>query len=292
MIFNPNQVIWKVRKGVNLPYAPHDSNDAPALENVSADAASQSQPEISNSNNVKLQSEPAVLSQNINSQSSGEQSVAQTVLEHQSDKATVPAQQTDRTVESHSETVPQNVNPSVEVTPPGSFAQNSFEISGNPTAITEIAKVATPVTADMGQGSIVNKTVNSQSIPSVPAADPVTATPGAPVVDGKTVDRTVLEAVKEQFPRWKSLPYKLRAKRADLFINLNSQVPFLQSLTDFLKSKGFDIKAYDDSVNYLPSDILLLDKTDLVRQGTVYVLQSGKKAIWNDLCYEFGDRLK
>lgn len=88
------------------------------------------------------------------------------------------------------------------------------------------------------------------------------------------------------------MPYKLRAKRADLFINLNSDVPFLQSLVDFLKSKGLDIKPYDDSVNYLPSDILLLDKTDLVRQGTVYVLQAGKRAIWNELLIEFGDILK
>ncbi|MGN0896084.1 MAG: hypothetical protein ACI4NC_04880, partial [Succinivibrio sp.] len=113
-----------------------------------------------------------------------------------------------------------------------------------------------------------------------------------PVVDGKPVDKTILENVKESFPRWKTLPYKLRAKRADLFINLNSDVPFLQSLVDFLKSKGLDIKPYDDSVNYLPSDILLLDKTDLVRQGTVYVLQAGKRAIWNELLIEFGDRLK
>ena len=111
-------------------------------------------------------------------------------------------------------------------------------------------------------------------------------------IDGKPVDKTILENVKESFPRWKTLPYKLRAKRADLFINLNSDVPFLQSLVDFLKSKCLDIKPYDDSVNYLPSDILLLDKTDLVRQGTVYVLQAGKRAIWNELLIEFGDRLK
>ena len=125
---------------------------------------------------------------------------------------------------------------------------------------------------------------------SATAAPPANNT--APVVDGRVVDKSVLENVKESFPRWKTLPYKLRAKRADLFINLNSDVPFLQSLVDFLKSKGLDIKPYDDSVNYLPSDILLLDKTDLVRQGTVYVLQAGKRAIWNELLIEFGDRLK
>ena len=236
MIFNPNQVIWNVRKGVKLPFAPHDSNDSPVLGDVSADAVSQSQPD---SGNAQLQSEPAVLSQNINSQISDEQSAAQTEHNHQPDTASVQAVHTDRTVETYSEAVPQNVNPTVEVTLPDSSVR---QISGTPTVITEIAKIVAPVTADVGHVSgtdktAENKTVNSKSITSVTAADPVTAPPAAPVVDGKTVDRTVLEAVKENFPRWKSLPYKLRAKRADLFINQSSQVPFLQSLTDFSKEQ-------------------------------------------------------
>ena len=147
----------------------------------------------------------------------------------------------------------------------------------------------------VSESSANNVQVTPTSSHTQEALSPTAAPPAnntAPVVDGRVVDKSVLENVKESFPRWKTLPYKLRAKRADLFINLNSDVPFLQSLVDFLKSKGLDIKPYDDSVNYLPSDILLLDKTDLVRQGTVYVLQAGKRAIWNELLIEFGDRLK
>lgn len=165
-----------------------------------------------------------------------------------------------------------------------------------------IAKVDTPVSINVSSDNSsipTESTVTENVAPSsslTQDASPATAAPSAndttPVVDGRVVDKSVLENVKESFPRWKTLPYKLRAKRADLFINLNSDVPFLQSLVDFLKSKGLDIKPYDDSVNYLPSDILLLDKTDLVRQGTVYVLQAGKRAIWNELLLEFGDRLK
>ena len=174
-----------------------------------------------------------------------------------------------------------------------------------------IAKVGAPVSINVGTDNNAVSPVATVSTATVQNATPTLATPipspsqeattasvapstngTAPVVDGKAVDKTILENVKESFPRWKTLPYKLRAKRADLFINLNSTVPFLQSLVDFLKSKGLDIKPYDDSVNYLPSDILLLDKTDLVRQGTVYVLQAGKRAIWNELLTEFGDRLK
>ena len=89
-----------------------------------------------------------------------------------------------------------------------------------------------------------------------------------------------------------SLPYKLRKLRADVFINKKSDVDYLEGLVNFLVSKGLDVKDYDDSVHYLPSDVLLLDKTDLVTQGTVYILQAGKKAIWQDLKQEFGDRLK
>lgn len=152
----------------------------------------------------------------------------------------------------------------------------------------QVTATATPTTATTS--TVVPTSSHTQEALSPTAAPPANNT--APVVDGRVVDKSVLENVKESFPRWKTLPYKLRAKRADLFINLNSDVPFLQSLVDFLKSKGLDIKPYDDSVNYLPSDILLLDKTDLVRQGTVYVLQAGKRAIWNELLIEFGDRLK
>ena len=169
-----------------------------------------------------------------------------------------------------------------------SSANASQEVASLATTSTATAQTATSATVP---SSLAAPTpLPSQEFSPATAALPENDT--APVVDGRVVDKSVLENVKESFPRWKTLPYKLRAKRADLFINLNSDVPFLQSLVDFLKSKGLDIKPYDDSVNYLPSDILLLDKTDLVRQGTVYVLQVGKRAIWNELLIEFGDRLK
>ena len=109
------------------------------------------------------------------------------------------------------------------------------------------------------------------------------------VVDGIEVNT---QAVAPTGPKWMSLPYKLRKLRADVFINKKSDVDYLEGLVNFLVSKGLDVKDYDDSVHYLPSDVLLLDKTDLVTQGTVYILQAGKKAIWQDLKQEFGDRLK
>ena len=109
------------------------------------------------------------------------------------------------------------------------------------------------------------------------------------VVDGIEVNT---QAVAPTGPKWMSLPYKLRKLRADVFINKKSDVDYLEGLVNFLVSKGLDVKDYDDSAHYLPSDVLLLDKTDLVTQGTVYILQAGKKAIWQDSKQEFGDRLK
>ena len=268
MIFNPNQVTWTLRKGVKLPFAPQENIES--VNNNPAESVPNSQ--VTNAvasavdsplNQVAASSGDATLTHN------NEPSIA---------KVDAP--------------VSINVGPdNSSITPATSVAKNVApvsESSSNNVQVTAISTTATPTTA------IASTAAPASSLTQ--EASPVTAAPSAndtaPVVDGRVVDKSVLENVKESFPRWKTLPYKLRAKRADLFINLNSEVPFLQSLVDFLKSKGLDIKPYDDSVNYLPSDILLLDKTDLVRQGTVYVLQAGKRAIWNELLLEFGDRLK
>lgn len=267
MIFNPNQVTWTLRKGVKLPFAPQENGDPVNYKPVESVTSSQLTQAVANTvdsplNQVATSSVDTSLTHNY------EPSIAKV-------GAPVSINVCSDNVVSPVTTVTETVT--------DSSANASQEVASLATTSTATAQTATPTPA------------TSTPLPSQEAST-VTAAPSAndtaPVVDGRVVDKSVLENVKESFPRWKTLPYKLRAKRADLFINLNSDVPFLQSLVDFLKSKGLDIKPYDDSVNYLPSDILLLDKTDLVRQGTVYVLQAGKRAIWNELLIEFGDRLK
>ena len=265
MIFNPNQVTWTLRKGVKLPFAPQENGDPVNYKPVESVTSSQLTQAVANTvdsplNQVATSSVDTSLTHNY------EPSIA---------KVGAPV-----SINVCSDNAVSPVAPVTETVAPVT------DSSAN--ASQEVASIATTSTATPTPAT-------STPLPSQEAST-VTAAPSAndtaPVVDGRVVDKSVLENVKESFPRWKTLPYKLRAKRADLFINLNSDVPFLQSLVDFLKSKGLDIKPYDDSVNYLPSDILLLDKTDLVRQGTVYVLQAGKRAIWNELLIEFGDRLK
>lgn len=276
MIFNPNQVTWTLRKGVKLPFAPQENIDSVNNNPVESVPNFQLTKTVVNSVDAPLNQVAA---------SSGDNS-----LTHNNEPSIAKVG------------APVSINVGADnnaVSPVAPVTETVAHITdSSANASQEVASLATTSTATA-------QPATSATVPSSLAAptplpsqefSPATAAlhenDTAPVVDGRVVDKSVLENVKESFPRWKTLPYKLRAKRADLFINLNSDVPFLQSLVDFLKSKGLDIKPYDDSVNYLPSDILLLDKTDLVRQGTVYVLQVGKRAIWNELLIEFGDRLK
>lgn len=276
MIFNPNQVTWTLRKGVKLPFAPQENIDSVNNNPVESVPNSQLTKTVVNSVDVPL-NQVATSSVDTTLTHNEEPSIA---------KVGAPVSinvGADNNAVSPVAPVTETVAPVTD-----SSANASQEVASLATTSTATAQTATSATVT---SSLATPTpLPSQESSPATAALPENDT--APVVDGRVVDKSVLENVKESFPRWKTLPYKLRSKRADLFINLNSDVPFLQSLVDFLKSKGLDIKPYDDSVNYLPSDILLLDKTDLVRQGTVYVLQAGKRAIWNELLIEFGDRLK
>lgn len=281
MIFNPNQVTWTLRKGVKLPFAPQENIDSVNNNPVESVPNSQLTKTVVNSVDVPL-NQVATSSGDNSLTHNNEPSIAKvgapvSINVGADNNAVSPVAPVTETVAHITDS---SANASQEVA--------SLSPTSTATAQTATSAPATPTPA-------TSTPATSTPLPSQEAST-VTVTPSAndtaPVVDGRVVDKSVLENVKESFPRWKTLPYKLRAKRADLFINLNSDVPFLQSLVDFLKSKGLDIKPYDDSVNYLPSDILLLDKTDLVRQGTVYVLQAGKRAIWNELLIEFGDRLK
>ena len=276
MIFNPNQVTWTLRKGVKLPFAPQENGDPVNNKPVECVTSSQLTQAVANTVEAPLNQE-ATDSVDITLTHNNEPSIA---------KVGAPVSinvGTDNNAVSPVAPVSETV---AHIT--DSSANASQEVASLATTSTATAQTATSatVTSSLAAPTPLPSQESSPATAALPENDT------APVVDGRVVDKSVLENVKESFPRWKTLPYKLRAKRADLFINLNSDVPFLQSLVDFLKSKGLDIKPYDDSVNYLPSDILLLDKTDLVRQGTVYVLQAGKRAIWNELLIEFGDRLK
>ncbi|MGN1281904.1 MAG: hypothetical protein ACI4UM_08405 [Succinivibrio sp.] len=157
------------------------------------------------------------------------------------------------------------------------------------TVQTDISLSAASVTDNSTQGT----PVQTQSQIDTALSGRAQCLQSSPVlVDGREVDPKAVNSAAASMPKWVSLPYRLRKHRADVFVKATSAVPFAQSLFNYLRTKGLDVKDYDESVNYLPSDILLLDNTDLVRQGTVIVLQEGKRAVWDKLLSEFGDRLK
>ena len=128
-----------------------------------------------------------------------------------------------------------------------------------------------------------------QAYPESVNANLVNLANTSPLVDGVVLNSP--NTVQPLGARWQSLPYRLRAKRADVFVDMQSSVDYLNSLVDFLISKGLDVKEYNDEVRYLPSDIILADASRLIDAGTVLVLQRGKRYIWEALLKEFGARL-
>lgn len=171
-------------------------------------------------------------------------------------------------------------------------ATSSLVTSNNDTNIvSECIPQDTSDRAKISSHTGSENTLSSEQICVVPTdnlnlmSNIATATP---IINGEAVN---LNVDSSRLPRWRSLPYRLRQKRADIYINKNSSVDFVQSLCDYLIKRGLSVLEYDDSVHYLPSDILLLDKSDLVDAGIVICLQLGKREVYNKLKAEFGDRV-
>lgn len=85
--------------------------------------------------------------------------------------------------------------------------------------------------------------------------------------------------------------WHLRKKRADIFIDQSSQVPYLEPLCSYLKSKGISILAYDPKLHYLSYDVILADKSRLGVEGRRMPLDDGKGKVWEFLKQVFGVRL-
>lgn len=94
------------------------------------------------------------------------------------------------------------------------------------------------------------------------------------------------------FNRWEKLPYRLRKKRADIYISTCSEADFVEGLRNFLKSKGLSILPYDDTVHYLPSDVILLSSKERTDAGITMTLEQGKGTVWTFLKSQFGRRLE
>ena len=190
MIFNPNQVTWTLRKGVKLPFAPQENIES--VNNNSAERVPNSQV-----TNAVVNTVDAPLNQVA-------ASFVDTSLTHNNEpsifKVDTPA--------------------SINVGPDNSSIPTEATITENVDPVSESSANNVQVTATATPTTATTSTVDPTSSHTQEALSPTAAPPAnntAPVVDGRVVDKSVLENVKESFPRWKTLPYKLRAKRADLY---------------------------------------------------------------------------
>lgn len=270
MIFKDERVVWKVRDGVNIPYAKAEdstisapaSNEAPIFPSQTDAIREDEQLKLGvNSISVPVKNESSVEIEAVS------QSAAPVAVDAVLQK--ISAQNTIETA----------VSPSLEKNPVPAGNEVSAPDKKN-TLIDDLGDNA-------GQSTVQTPALHLDSVffnPNTPK----------PIVEGQVVARESNAPAATFIAKvaWLDKPYVLRKKRADIYVNMNSKVDYLSSLVNYLKDKGFDIKAYDDRVHYLPSDILFLDSNDLVAQGTVYYLNNGKKFIWNALKEEFGDRLK
>lgn len=146
-----------------------------------------------------------------------------------------------------------------------------------------------PVSDNKEEQDIIPEAHIEQAYPESVKTNLINPANTSPVVEGLVLNSP--QTIQPLGARWQSLPYRLRAKRADVFVDMQSTVDYLKSLVDYLISKGLDVKEYNDEVRYLPSDIILADASRLIDAGTVLVMQRGKRYIWEALLKEFGARL-
>ncbi|MBO6258474.1 MAG: hypothetical protein J6M93_03985 [Succinivibrio sp.] len=134
-----------------------------------------------------------------------------------------------------------------------------------------------------GESSVVKETeplsrtgmTKSQPIKPAQSEQVVTSVEPAAVVDGNGQGH----------------PYHLRKKRADVFISTTSKVDFVERLQQFLQGRGLRILPYDNTVHYLPYDVLLLAAKEHCDEGIVMNLDEGREAVWSFLKTQFGERL-
>ena len=194
MIFNPNQVTWTLRKDVKLPFAPQENGDPVNYKPVESVTSSQLTQAVANTvdsplNQVSTSSVDTSLTHNY------EPSIA---------KVGAPVSinvGADNNAVSPEAPVTETVAPVTDSS--ANASQEVASLSPTSTATAQTATSAT-VTSSLATPTPLPSQESSPATAALPENDT------APVVDGRVVDKSVLENVKESFPRWKTLPYKLR----------------------------------------------------------------------------------
>lgn len=89
-----------------------------------------------------------------------------------------------------------------------------------------------------------------------------------------------------QRPDW-----HLRKKKADVYVDMQSECPFLTPMVDFLKGKGLSVLPLEPGCHYLAYEMILCDGARAPTEGRIGILEQGKGAIWALLKRNFASRL-
>ena len=317
MIFKDEIVTWNLKEGVVLPFAPAPNllkSNKEALLNQGQEQVEASKKELLNKHSTPL------AQQEEKSAPCKDKSVDSTSYEHnplneKADTKTTIADDLTMLDESASDLIvqkaslnllkqsfnlssPQNLNPkpNIDKKEENTSEQQSASLSESKETDSKSSNgdPKTLTNNNEHNSAYLNMQAQAKQSQSMAKAENLNLTnlntPNV-VVDGAEVSGLAPTSALSSRASWRNHPYVLRKLRADVFVDMHSNVDYLNKLVEFLKQKGLDVKAYDDNVCYLPSDILLVDENCLVFQGTVYRLNLGRRYIWNALQSEFKDRL-
>lgn len=154
--------------------------------------------------------------------------------------------------------------------------------------------------SDLSKNEYINatnaheKTINHIDDPSILNVSLQNQVGNMPMVDGVLVSPNLEHFIVEgniENQRVNESYWRLRPKRADIFLSIDSKVDYLAQFIQYLDKCGLDIKNYDSKYHYLPSDILILDDKERPEQGLVVYLQQGKREVWEFLQKHIPEKL-
>lgn len=103
---------------------------------------------------------------------------------------------------------------------------------------------------------------------------------------GFTGSHAVSDDQPPQRPDW-----HLRKKRADVYVDMQSECPFLSPMVEFLKGKGLSVLPLEPGCHYLAYEVILCDGARAPQEGRVGILDQGKGAVWALLKRNFSSKL-
>lgn len=178
------------------------------------------------------------------------------------------------------ESIPQTASaPAPAESIPPAAAEIPSPAQVQPQAQIQLASVQDPTPASSVQKeSAAARPLPSQNAP-VPAAMNL-ARPDSPGPHAASDDQP------PQRPDW-----HLRKKKADVYVDMQSECPFLTPMVDFLKGKGLSVLPLEPGCHYLAYEVILCDGARAPTEGRIGILEQGKGAVWALLKRNFSSRL-